>query len=1108
MTNHYKIILLFFLFLINEKSYTQNNYTKIKKIFPATNTIVIDSLPINYKSFRVLKDKIEINPELYSFNYKINELYIDSTLLNDSITIFYKILNPNIKISLRDSSLYIPIIEKEPDFLNTNIIPKTNSELYTNGSFVRNFSNGNNQNLSINTDVDLRISGKINNNLFVDGFISDNSLPLQYGESSSSLQELDKIYIKLYNSQVALTGGDVEINNIENHFLKFSRKAIGLDFEKKDSTNKIISSIGMTKNIFKRQTILVQNGNQGPYKLVGENNEPYILVISNSESVFIDGVKKNRGSDKDYLINYNTGEISFTNNIILNTNNRVIIEFQYTNQNYFKWLGYTGFYKKKENLDYYFNFYTESDNKNSPINPLNEEEVFLLSNSGDNNALINSFNEVDFNPDLQQILYIKKDTTDLNNITHKNIFVFSNNHEDSLFQVTFSNVGNGNGNYILESSLVNGAVFKWIPPINGQSQGNYSPTKILIPAKKTQMMSFGGNYKKNTTNISFDIGISNKDQNLFSSSDDNNNVGIGTRFSINKIITRNNLHILPEISYEYINKKFSFIERTRELEFNRNWDINNTPENQQLINFSLKTSLKENIKLNYNFENMRRLNSNKIRNSIDGLIQKDSLIINIGGSLLNSLNEYEDLKFIKHKNSIIREGKFSMNILNEGEILKSDNSTSFNKLFISSSIKNSLLPLLKIDYTNRIDKNNLLQKSTENSIAIQSTIVEKNKIKSNLQISYSDFMSYTNDSLINENNINNRLDYFLNPNSFIKINGFFELSSGRESLREIRYVKVNAGYGNYSWVDYNNNNIEEFDEFEISHFSDTADYTKISFPTNEYFDVKNTKISQQIKINPKTTRTKGIIHKLCFFENLSNIEINRKIASDNWGEILSPFFKNKLENILSLSFNLNNTLMYRPKNKNMFISYKIDKSLFRNSFSWDKQLSERLIHNICLKINFVNFSTKTNLYYNENKITNENLIYQNCQIRKNGLDFEFISNHKYLKPSILISYYQKENISSVEKLDGFKIGSKFLFNSKSEYLLKTDLTFYHINYIGEINNSISYQMLDGLSAGNGLKWGATLTKKINKLTFSLKYSGEVNAINDIHYAHIELKKYF
>ena len=74
-------------------------------------------------------------------------------------------------------------------------------------------------------------------------------------------------------------------------------------------------------------------------------------------------------------------EISFTNNIILNTNNRVIIEFQYTNQNYFKWLGYTGFYKKKENLDYYFNFYTESDNKNSPINPLNEEEIFLLSNS-------------------------------------------------------------------------------------------------------------------------------------------------------------------------------------------------------------------------------------------------------------------------------------------------------------------------------------------------------------------------------------------------------------------------------------------------------------------------------------------------------------------------------------------------------------------------------------------------------------------------------------------------------------------------------------------------------------------------------------------------------
>ena len=62
--------------------------------------------------------------------------------------------------------------------------------------------------------------------------------------------------------------------------------------------------------------------------------------------------------------------------------------------------------------------------------------------------LINNFEPVNFNPELQQILYSKKDTIDSNNILYKEIFVYSNTNKDSLFQVNFANVGDGNGNYI------------------------------------------------------------------------------------------------------------------------------------------------------------------------------------------------------------------------------------------------------------------------------------------------------------------------------------------------------------------------------------------------------------------------------------------------------------------------------------------------------------------------------------------------------------------------------------------------------------------------------------------------------------------------------------
>jgi len=1109
MNNFSKVIIFFFALFFSDIIYAQNKSIKQKTFVPLKNILIIDSIPLDYSYFKIFRNDKEIESSFYDLNSTISTVFLDSTLLNDTIIINYKTFNPNIKLALRDSSLYIPVIEKEPSFLNTKVKPSNKNALYTNGSFIRNFSNGNNQNLSINTDVDLRIYGKISNNLFIDGVISDNSLPLQYGESSSSLQELDKIYIKLYNSKVSLIGGDIEMHSLENHFMKFSRKSVGIDFSKNDSTTKIKSSIGMTKNIFKRQNILVQNGNQGPYKLVGKNNEPYILVMSNSESVYIDGVQQNRGSDKDYIINYNTGEISFTSNTILNENNRVVIEFQYTNQDYFKWLSYSGVYKKKNNLKYYVNFYTESDNKNSPLSPLNDQELGFLNNSGDNNVYLNSGREANFNPELQQILYEKKDTTDLDNFTHESIFIFSNNMEDPLFQVTFSNVGNGNGDYILDSSLVNGAVFKWISPINGNSQGNYSPIKILIPPKKNQMISFGGVYKKNNTTMSLDVGISNTDQNLFSKIDDTDNIGFGTKLSINKMVKKNKISILPSITYEYIHKQFSFIERTRELEFDRNWGLNGTQENQQLIDFSLNTSIGKKSKLNYSFEKMRQLNSNKIRNSLYGLMQKDSFMVNIGTSILNSISEYENMKLFQHNNSIKKQGRFSINILNEGEILNSNNSnSSFNKLLINSSIKNAFLPFLQVDYVNRIDENDLLSKSIENSIAIKSNLIERKKIKSNFQISYSDFSSNINDSLINENSLITKVDYFFNPTPFIKINGVYELSTGQEAFREIRYVKVNQGYGTYSWIDYNNNNIEEYDEFEISHFSDTADYMRISFPTNEYFDVKNTRLNQQLKLQPNTKRTTGLIYKLCFLENLSSIEINRKIISNKWPEILSPFYIKNLDKILSLKLSLNNTLIYQPKNKNIFLAYKIDKNVFRNSFSWDQQLSESLSHNVNFKFIFSDFTSNTNIYYNENKLTNESLLNQNYFITKRGIDLEVLTKYKYLRPSFFISCFQKENKSSVEDLNGFKLSSKLVLNEKNGFLINTNLTFYHIRYIGELNNPISYQMLDGLMPGSGLKWGTVLTKKINTLVFSFKYSGELNSVNDIHYAQIEFKKYF
>jgi hypothetical protein len=70
------------------------------------------------------------------------------------------------------------------------------------------------------------------------------------------------------------------------------------------------------------------------------------------------------------------------------------------------------------------------------------------------------------------------------------IFEYSNDAQQELFNVRFTLVGTNIGNYIITNSATISRVYEYIPPVNGIPQGNYEPIIQLIAPTKVQVATF------------------------------------------------------------------------------------------------------------------------------------------------------------------------------------------------------------------------------------------------------------------------------------------------------------------------------------------------------------------------------------------------------------------------------------------------------------------------------------------------------------------------------------------------------------------------------------------------------------------------------------------
>ena len=375
---------------------------KTIKILSTRDTIYLENESLNSSFFKLLDaNEKPIDSSFYKINFQKGTLILDEKLslnrdslrvyylkLPDFITKEYHIYDASRVVSNEVSLEKLYKIEESPQKKN---IPFDG--LNPSGSITRGVTIGNNQNTVLNSNLDLQITGKLSEKVSLRASIQDSNVPIQDGGYSQKLDQFDNVFMELFSDKWNIRAGDVFLENKKTQFLNFNKKVQGIasnfNFGTEDSKSNIFASAALVKGQYAKSNFVGQEGNQGPYKLKGQNGELYVLVISGSERVYVNGILLRRGENNDYTIDYNAGEIEFTSLFSITSEMRIVIEYQYSDRNYTRFVTYAGASHENKQWSFSSYLYSESDLKNQPLQQnITAEQAQILVNAGDNPDLM------------------------------------------------------------------------------------------------------------------------------------------------------------------------------------------------------------------------------------------------------------------------------------------------------------------------------------------------------------------------------------------------------------------------------------------------------------------------------------------------------------------------------------------------------------------------------------------------------------------------------------------------------------------------------------------------------------------------------------------------
>lgn len=1144
------VVIICTIFKSQGQALTQASYSNLHtRTFKVTgDTLQLDSLSLAGGSVQISgieRSQFLVVPHRSMIIWKIKPAA-------DSVTITYRTLPINFsksyfhknaqQIDSVTSLTYIPQYNNQSgNFVDFN-------QIEYNGSYGRSVAVGNNQDVVLNSSFNLQANGYLLDSIKLEAAISDNTVPFQPDGNTQRIQEFDQIYIRLTKGKHLLQLGDFNIERPKGYFLNFYKRVQGISYETgfnlgKKVKNNIGLSGSVAKGQFSRNIFDGTEGNQGPYKLTGNNGEQFFIVLANTERVYINGVLQQRGENADYVINYNTGELTFMPRRMISKDSRIQVEFEYQDRTYLNSLIYAWDelqVNKKWNLR--FNAYSNQDAKNqSYTQTLTADQKNFLSTIGDsiNAALYPHITRDTFAAN--KILYKMVDST-VNGIFYDSVFVYSINPDSAQYSLVFSSVGDNRGDYIISTANSNGRSYQWVAPVNGVRQGNFAPVQLLITPKKHQIFSLASNYRIDSFKVlNTEISLSNKDPNLFSKIGNKDHTGMAGRLQYTEqrflgkkdSLNRTAWSVQNEVNYEYVQAKYRAIAPYRNVEFGRDWNIPQIDENKPDEHLgSVSTSLRH-IKygsLAYSLGYYQRGDIYKgYRNvasyNINTARWRTGIILNLTQATDTAQEtqfmrptifaEYQLKKLLKPVLGARYEGEHNQLKNRHNDTLRStaysfDVATAYLRTAPGNKIGYGAAYIFRRDQLPRFTS--FRQQSHSHTGELNTSLAQWKNHRVSFTGSYRELIvddtSFNNQKA--EQTLLGRLEYTGNLlRNVVQLQTLYEFGSGQEQKKSYTYVEVPAGQGIYYWVDYNGDGVQQSNEFEIGQFPDQKKFIRVFTPTNEYVRVNYVNYNQSIVIDPANfwgNKPATALQKfISRFSDQASLQVSNRLLSGQGLAVYNPFISTlRNDVIITTATTLSNTLYYNRNNAGWGIDYNYLQNNTKQLLTYGVEGTSNTQHTGKLRWNisrsFTFNTTGRNGFRGYQSALSDGRTYS---IRSYNIEPSITWLYRgMLRFTTSLRYDERKNEVSYgnERATNSRVEMDIRYSRPVTGVIALRGSYAQITYNAPANTSIAYSMLDALLPGANFLWYANWERRVsNGIEISFEYegrkSGETKAVH-------------